>query len=62
MAQAVEVTRGTAAIGDRLVTLMTRSPKKTLHAPMVLRIDQLNSKNIGSDAMVVEWSCNPQPG
>lgn len=45
---------GTAAIGEKLVTLTTRTPKKTLAAPMMLRADQLNSKKTGSDAMVVD--------
>jgi hypothetical protein len=33
---------------------MTRRPKKTLAAPIVLRIDQLNSKKRGSGAMMIE--------
>jgi len=42
-------------IGEKPVTLTTRRPKKTLAAPMVLRIDQLNSKKTGGGAMMVGW-------
>jgi hypothetical protein len=53
MAPAAEVIMGTAAIGEKLVMLTTRRPKKTLAAPIVLRIDQLNSKKTGSGVMMV---------
>jgi hypothetical protein len=39
---------------------MTRRPKKTLAAPMMLRTDQLSSKNTGSDAMMLD-SAAPAP-
>ncbi len=40
-------------IGEKPVTLTTSRPKKTLAAPIVLRIDQLNSKKTGGGAMMV---------
>lgn len=41
---------GTTVIGERLVMPTTRKPTKTLHNPMLLRIDQLVSKCIGGFA------------
>jgi hypothetical protein len=41
---------GTAAMGEKLVMPATSRPKKIFTKPMVLRIDQLNSKYTGTEA------------
>jgi hypothetical protein len=45
---------GTVASREKFARLMTMRPKKTFTAPIVLRIDQLNSKYTGSGVMMVD--------
>lgn len=47
-AHAADTMIGTADIGERLVIPATKKPNKTLRSPILLRIDQLSSKYIGT--------------
>jgi hypothetical protein len=55
MAHAAEITMGTAERRERFVMATTRKPANTFRRPMLLNIDQLSSKYMGTAEDMVRW-------
>jgi hypothetical protein len=55
IAQAADTMMGTMEIGEKLVIPATSNPNKTLIRPILLRIDQLSSKYMGTAIVDILW-------